>query len=53
LIPTSYLIGEITAIPLTAWLSRVFSVRWHLLVNVILFLIFSRLCGTAFTDWWE
>jgi MFS transporter, DHA2 family, multidrug resistance protein len=46
-IPTSYLIGEIITIPLTAWLSRVFSVRWYLLVNVILFLIFSCLCGTA------
>ena len=46
-ISTSYLIGEIITIPLTAWLSRVFSVRWYLLVNVILFLIFSCLCGTA------
>ena len=27
-VSTSYLIGEIITIPLTAWLSRVFSVRW-------------------------
>jgi len=48
-IPTSYLIGEIITIPLTAWLSRVFSVRWYLLTNVGLFLVFSCLCGTART----
>jgi MFS transporter, DHA2 family, multidrug resistance protein len=46
-ISTSYLIGEIVTIPLTAWLSRVFGVRWYLLVNVVLFLVFSGLCGTA------
>lgn len=46
-ISTSYLIGEIITIPLTAWLARVFSVRWYLMVNVALFLIFSCLCGTA------
>src|SRR4030081_2367992 len=46
-ISTSYLIGEIITIPLTAWLSRVFSVRWYFLINVGLFLIFSCLCGTA------
>src|SRR5438034_493045 len=44
-ISTAYLIGEIITIPLTAWLSRVFTVRWYLLVNVVLFLIFSALCG--------
>lgn len=46
-ISTSYLIGEIITIPLTAWLARVFSVRWYLIGNVVLFLIFSCLCGTA------
>jgi DHA2 family multidrug resistance protein len=46
-ISTSYLIGEIITIPLTAWLARVFSVRWYLLVNVALFLLFSCLCGEA------
>ena len=48
-ISTSYLIGEIITIPLTAWLSQVFSVRWYLLVNTALFLIFSMLCGVATT----
>jgi DHA2 family multidrug resistance protein len=46
-VSTSYLIGEIITIPLTAWLSRVFSPRWYLFVNVALFLIFSCLCGLA------
>ncbi len=46
-ISTAYLIGEIITIPLTAWLSRVFTVRWYLLVNVVLFLGFSALCGIS------
>jgi MFS transporter, DHA2 family, multidrug resistance protein len=46
-ISISYLIGEIVTIPLTAWLSPVFSVRWYLIVSVALFLIFSCLCGIA------
>ncbi len=43
-VSTSYLIGEIITIPLTAWLGRVFGTRLYLLV---LFLFFSGLCGTA------
>jgi DHA2 family multidrug resistance protein len=46
-VSTSYLIGEIITIPLTAWLGRVFGVRLYLFVNVVLFLVFSGLCGTA------
>src|SRR5206468_3837238 len=46
-ISTSFLIGEIITIPLTAWLARIFSVRWYLVANVALFLIFSCLCGLA------
>lgn len=46
-ISTAYLIGEIITIPLTAWLSQVFTVRWYLVVNVILFLAFSALCGIS------
>ena len=34
-VSTSYLIGEIITIPLTAWLGRVFGVRLYLLVNVL------------------
>src|ERR1700733_12337070 len=46
-ISTAYLIGEIIIIPLTDFLSRVFSLRRYLLVNVALFLLFSALCGQA------
>jgi DHA2 family multidrug resistance protein len=46
-ISTAYLIGEIITIPLTAWLSKVFTLRYYLLVNVVLFLVFSALCGIS------
>src|ERR1700741_2770960 len=46
-VSTAYLIGEIIVIPLTDFLSRVFSLRRYLLVNTTLFLIFSVLCGQA------
>ena len=46
-ISTSYLIGEIVVIPLTDYLSRVFSFRRYMLVNAMLFPIFSIAC--AFT----
>jgi DHA2 family multidrug resistance protein len=46
-ISTSYLVAEIIVIPLTGWLSRAFSVRNYLLVNAVLFLIFSAACALA------
>lgn len=46
-ISTSYLIGEIITIPLTAWMMRIFTIRYYLLVNVVLFLMFSALCGIS------
>jgi MFS transporter, DHA2 family, multidrug resistance protein len=46
-ISTAYLIGEIVVIPLTDFLSRVFSLRRYLLANTVLFLLFSVLCGQA------
>jgi len=46
-ISTAYLVGEIVVIPLTGWLSRVFSLRLYLIGNTILFLFFSILCGTS------
>lgn len=46
-ISTSYLIGEIVVIPLTAYFSQVFSFRNYMLANAILFPIFSIAC--AFT----
>jgi MFS transporter, DHA2 family, multidrug resistance protein len=46
-ISTAYLIGEIIVVPLTDFMSRVFSLRRYLLVNTALFLLFSMLCGHA------
>jgi MFS transporter, DHA2 family, multidrug resistance protein len=46
-ISTAYLVGEIITIALTAWLADVFTLRYYLLGNVILFLLFSGLCGVS------
>jgi DHA2 family multidrug resistance protein len=46
-ISTSYLIGEIVVIPLTDYLSRVFSFRRYILANAVLFPIFSAACAFA------
>ena len=46
-ISTSYLVAEIIVIPLTGWLSDVFSPRRYLLANAVLFLIFSVACAWA------
>ena len=46
-ISTAYLVAEIIVIPLTGWLSQVFSTRRYLLVNATLFVIFSIACASA------
>ncbi len=46
-ISTAYLVAEIVVIPLTGWLSQVFSVRRYLLANAALFLVFSVACASA------
>jgi DHA2 family multidrug resistance protein len=46
-IATAYLIGEIIVIPLTDFLSRVFSFRRYLIANTVLFLTFSMSCSFA------
>lgn len=46
-ISTAYLIGEIIVIPLTDYLSRVFSFRRLLITNTALFLVFSVACAFA------
>ena len=44
-VSTSYLVAEIVVIPLTGWLSDVFSTRRYLLINAALFLLFSVACA--------
>lgn len=46
-ISTAYLVAEIVVIPLSGWLSRVFSLRRYLLVNTALFIFFSICCASA------
>jgi MFS transporter, DHA2 family, multidrug resistance protein len=46
-ISTGYLVAEIVVIPMTGWLSSVFSIRRYLLVNVVLFMVFSVMCAFA------
>ncbi|MDB6089198.1 MAG: disulfide bond formation protein DsbA [Gammaproteobacteria bacterium] len=46
-ITTSYLVAEIIVIPISGWLSRVFSLRSYLLVNTFSFLVLTVAC--AFT----
>ncbi|HUB43584.1 MAG TPA: DHA2 family efflux MFS transporter permease subunit [Acetobacteraceae bacterium] len=46
-ISTAYLIGEIIVIPMTGFMSQVFSMRRYLIANTVLFLVFSVLCGQA------
>jgi DHA2 family multidrug resistance protein len=46
-VQTSYLIAEIIVIPMSGWLSRVFSTRWLFAGSAIGFTIASMLCGVA------
>ena len=46
-ISTAYLVAEIVVIPLTAWLAQVFSLRWYMLGNSTLFILFSIGCAWA------
>ncbi len=46
-VQTAYLIAEIIMIPLSGWLTRVFSTRWLFTVSAAGFTIASMLCGIA------
>ncbi|KAF1003670.1 MAG: Multidrug export protein EmrB [Luteibacter sp.] len=46
-VQTSYLIAEIVVIPLSGWLSRVFSTRWLFAASAAGFTVTSLLCGLA------
>jgi DHA2 family multidrug resistance protein len=46
-ISTAYLVAEIVVIPLTGFLTNVFSLRRYLLANTILFLVLSVACAFA------
>src|SRR5712692_7808621 len=46
-VQTAYLIAEIIVIPLSGWLTRVFSTRWLFTVSAAGFTVTSMLCGLA------
>ncbi|HEU6449560.1 MAG TPA: DHA2 family efflux MFS transporter permease subunit [Verrucomicrobiae bacterium] len=46
-VQTAYLIAEICMIPLSGWLTRVFSTRWLFTVSAAGFTLASLLCGLA------
>jgi DHA2 family multidrug resistance protein len=46
-VQTAYLIAEIIMIPLSGWLTRVFSTRWLFTISAAGFTVASLLCGLA------
>ncbi|TAM06040.1 MAG: DHA2 family efflux MFS transporter permease subunit [Paraburkholderia sp.] len=46
-VQTAYLIAEIMVIPMSGWLSRVFSTRWLFVGSAVGFTMTSMLCGLA------
>src|SRR5579864_8942473 len=46
-VQTSYLVAEIVVIPLSGWLTRVFSTRWLFTISAAGFTVASMLCGLA------
>jgi DHA2 family multidrug resistance protein len=46
-IQTAYLIAEITAIPLTGWLTRTLTLRWLFVISIILFTLASIGCAAS------
>src|SRR5246127_3978798 len=46
-VQTAYLIAEIITIPLSGWLTRVFSTRWLFTASAAGFTVASMLCGLA------
>src|ERR671928_1494591 len=49
---TAYAIGNVIIVPMTSWLSQQFGRRNYFAVSIILFTVFSFLCGNA-TNIWE
>ncbi len=48
-VQTAYLIAEIIVIPLSGWLTRVFSTRWLFTLSAAGFTLASLLCGAAWS----
>ncbi len=48
-ISIAYLVPEIIVIPLTAWIASILGLRRYLILTSALFLVFSALCGQAWS----
>jgi DHA2 family multidrug resistance protein len=48
-ISIAYLVPEIIVIPLTAWIASILGLRRYLMITSVLFLVFSALCGQAWS----
>ncbi len=48
-IAVAYLVPEIIVIPLTAWIASVLGLRRYLIATSVMFLLFSVLCGQAWS----
>jgi DHA2 family multidrug resistance protein len=48
-ISIAYLVPEIIIIPLTAWIASILGLRRYLVITSVLFLVFSALCGQAWS----
>src|ERR687883_1393918 len=44
---TAYAIGNVIVVPMTSWLSRQFGRRNYFAASIVIFTIFSYLCGQA------
>src|SRR4051812_8200364 len=49
---TAYAIGNVIIVPMTSWLSQQFGRRNYFAASIIIFTVFSFLCGNA-TNIWE
>src|SRR5437867_2471719 len=49
---TAYAIGNVIIVPMTSWLSKQFGRRNYFAASIIIFTVFSFLCGNA-TNIWE
>jgi len=49
---TAYAIGNVIIVPMTSWLSQQFGRRNYFAASIIIFTVFSYLCGNA-TNIWE
>ena len=48
---TAYAIGNVIIVPMTSWLSQQFGRRNYFAASIIIFTVFSYLCGNATNIW--